>query len=146
MSAYRAADGGILDTVSDINPWGGPELSPIASEILVWCGDDFTELFGIRAVVARRMAVEDPAREKQVALSALQELTALNLLSVRDEADAEAPTWGESAQEIRARLNAAWDSSAANMGVGPWLCATDFGLAIESRRQASVPFDPGPDK
>jgi hypothetical protein len=117
-----------------------PALSPIASELLTWCADDFTELFAIRQIVKRKLAVDDPERERQAALSALDELITRDLVSVKDEAAAEASTWDEPA--TRTRLIAAWDSSAARMGVGPWLYATELGLAVDRRRRASVAIDP----
>jgi hypothetical protein len=56
-----------------------PGLSPIASELLTWCADDFTELFAIRQIVKGELAVDDPERERQAALSALDELITLGL-------------------------------------------------------------------
>jgi hypothetical protein len=115
-----------------------PALSPIALELLRWCADDFTELFAVRQIVKRELAVDDPQRERQAALSALDELITLDLISVRDEAAAEASTWDESATRTRTKLTAAWESSAASMGVGPWLYATAMGLALDTDRRASV--------
>jgi hypothetical protein len=82
-----------------------PALSPIALELLRWCADDFTELFAVRQIVKRELAVDDPQRERQAALSALDELITLDLISVRDEAAAEASTWDESATRTRTQTH-----------------------------------------
>lgn len=68
----------------------------------------------------------------------LDELITLRLVNVRDEPAAEASTWDESATRTRAKLAAAWESSAARMGVGPWLYATELGLAVYTRRRSSA--------
>lgn len=56
----------------------------------------------------------------------------------------ERPALSPIASELltRAKLAAAWESSTASMGVGPWLYATELGLAIALRRPACVLTDP----
>ena len=93
-------------------------LSPIAWEVLNWCADDFTEVFGIHSVVRRMLDASDAEQEKLVTLSTVEVLVALDLIAVGDMrsevrglAVCDAPR-----ADIIARVRTSWEASPPSMG------------------------------
>lgn len=116
-------------------------LSPIAWEILNWCADDFTEVFGIHSVVRRMLDASDAEQEKLVTLSTVEVLVALDLIAVgdmRSEVRGLA-VWDAPRADI-ARVRTSWEAPPPSVGVGPWATATSLGIHhLESHCRGQAP-------
>ena len=116
----------------------GPSLSPEASEVLVWIVDDYTELFGINAIVQRlRGETLSTSDEREAVLGVLRELLENDLVMVGDMvADTEGLSlWVGPWAEHLHRIEQSWPvDQPLKMGHNPWFSATEKGRGKAASR------------